>query len=319
MTTEVALIILFNHKFEKNVNRLKELYGGRFDHIFFIMPFYRGTDPQVIGVFGNSFFYQGYLAQALPEVRDDRFRHYIVIGDDLILNPAVNQINYTEYFKLGPNTGFIPDVFLLHDDVTPRPLMKTPYYWDWNINAVKFKVRQPGIEVQNELPTYDQALRKLKDHGYAFHTTLKKSQIIKSSPDIAGTASLIEKTKEVVTWIINNMQFSIKSERKMSYPMVGSYSDIVVIPASALDEFIHLSGVFAALQLFVEIAIPTSLLLSVDELVQEKDLAQRGMVLWKSEELSLMEKKYNSSLTALFEDFPSDTLYIHPVKLSRWC
>lgn len=318
MNTDVALVILFNHKYEKNISRLKEVYGGRFDHIFFIMPFYQGHDEQVVSVFGNSFFYQGYLAQALYKVRNEQFRHYIIIGDDLVLNPAVNQFNYSEFFKLGPKTGFIPEVFLLHDDVTPRPLMKTPHYWDWNINAVKFKVRQPGIEVHNELPTYDQALKRLEKHGYTFHDTLKKSQIIKSSPDLSKAANLIEKTKEAVAWMINSMQFSLKSERKMRYPMVGSYSDIVIIPGTSIDEFIHLSGGFAALQLFVEIAIPTSLLLSVDELVQEKDLAQRGMVLWKSEEISLMENKYNNSLTALFESFPSGTLYIHPVKLSRW-
>ena len=73
----------------------------------------------------------------------------------------------------------------------------------------------------------------------------------------------------------------------------------------------------AALNLFVETAIPTSLMLAVKKVKQEKDLNYTGMVLWEDEEREDIESKYNCRLQKLFTDFPAYTLYIHPVKLSR--
>lgn len=46
----VALIILFNHNYEKNLDALKDIYGDRFTHIWYIIPFYSGDREDVISV-----------------------------------------------------------------------------------------------------------------------------------------------------------------------------------------------------------------------------------------------------------------------------
>ena len=38
----VSLVIIFNHRFDKNIKILKTLYNGRFDNITFLVPFYDG-------------------------------------------------------------------------------------------------------------------------------------------------------------------------------------------------------------------------------------------------------------------------------------
>ena len=59
----VSLIVIFNHKFEQNINLLRKIYDGRFSNIFFILPFYKGNDEDVISVYESSYSFQGYIYQ----------------------------------------------------------------------------------------------------------------------------------------------------------------------------------------------------------------------------------------------------------------
>ena len=316
---KVVLLILFNHKFERNLPRLREIYGSRFDHIYFIMPFYTGNDKDVISVYENSFYFQGYIAQALNKIEDE-YDHYMVIGDDLVLNPSINQDNYTTYFKLEPDGAFIPEIFLLHNESTPKRLMRKEDHWFWNPNATKFRIDQLGIEVAKELPSYDEAERALKQHGYEFEPVLSREMVLARYPKWGAENVNDIKTyaKHVINCAINNYKLRSVKRRTIRYPVVGSYSDIVIIPKKHINKFALYCGVTAALKLFVEIAIPTCLLLTVENITQEKDLDNKGLTLWEPAELKEMEDKYSNHLNALFNAFPESTLYIHPVKLSKW-
>ncbi|MBN8650204.1 MAG: hypothetical protein J0L67_02190 [Cytophagales bacterium] len=96
--SKVALIIIFNHKFEKNLPALKNIYQERFEDIYFVIPFYAGSETNVIPVYDHSYYFQGYIAQALKFI-SHKFDHYLFIADDLFLNPAINQSNYSNFFK----------------------------------------------------------------------------------------------------------------------------------------------------------------------------------------------------------------------------
>ena len=108
-----------------------------------------------------------------------------------------------------------------------------------------------------------------------------------------------------------------KETYSLSYPIVGSYSDIAVVSAKSIRSFCHYCGVFAATRLFVEVALPTALVLSAFKITTEKDIELRGKALWTAEEHHELDK-YEGSLVQLLEEFPSDYLYLHPIKLSKW-
>ena len=313
---KVILIILFNHKFERNLQRLRELYASRFDHICFIMPFYKGTDADVITVYEHSYIFQGYLAQALKEIKKKQYNHYLIIGDDLLLHPDINQHNYKQYFKVDEDTAFIPGIYLLDDETR----LKENEMWFWYHNAMSFRSNKPGVEVQNELPDFTIAAELLKKHGYNFNPYLSKRLLVEKVPKIKNKDDepLKIQVENVIGWFRLWIKYSFRSRRKLHYPMVGSYSDAIVIPHACIDSFTHYCGVFAALDLFVEIAIPTALLFAAKRVVQEKDLQYKGRTFWGDEDITTMEKQYNNNLENLFINFPKDTLYIHPVKLSRW-
>lgn len=319
MISEVVLLILFNHKYEPNIEKLRKIYSGRFKNIYFIMPFYRGLDKDVIGVYGHSFYFQGYIAQALQKLKNEKYDHYIIIGDDLVLNPCINENNYTNEFGLTPTSGFIPEIFMLAN-ITKKPrLLQSNSFpkWYWNYSALSFNFKkQLGIEVEKEIPSAESAFNIISKHGYTFESVLNLDQVVDPVPSFKN---ILKNFNTLTYWFKEYLKYFSKIKRTIKYPLVGSYSDIVIIPATSIDSFAHISGVFSSLSLFAEIAIPTALLLTTKNVVQEKDLQKKGTTLWPDQkEFYTIKDKYNGSLENLFIDFPKETLYIHPIKLSQW-
>ena len=120
-----------------------------------------------------------------------------------------------------------------------------------------------------------------------------------------------------------SLLFSIKNEIKsssyqLSYPLVWSNADLVVVSSKNIKKFVHYCGIFAACNLFAEIALPTALVLSdPKKIIDCSNLNFREGHLWNSEEKKLLAP-YDESLEELLENFPEGYLYIHPVKLSEW-
>lgn len=305
---KIVLLILFNHKYEANLDRLRTIYSNRFSKLYFIMPFYKGFDENVICVYGNSLYYRTYIAQALKNIKK-RYKHYIIIGDDLLLNPTINEHNYKTEFNLNDNTGFIPELFTLDNYKTqPRLLMPDFKSWVWNKNAIKFDYRkQYGIEVEKELPAESIALQNIKQHGYIFNNQLGWNQLAGSGikiKSIFDIKNILKNIRHIFLKGGNYITFLLKNKRKLKYPLVGSYSDIVIIPENAIDDFTHYYGIFGALNLFVEITIPTALILSSKNISQEKDLPQKGITHRKYDESQSLKAKHNNNLNDLFLHFP---------------
>lgn len=304
----VALVIIYNHKFDKNIPILEEIYAGRFSHIFHLVPFYTGNKDNVLTVYENSYFFQGYIAQGYQLLKHKGdFEHYMFVGDDVLLNPEINENNYKEYFKLADSTSFLPDYLELSERKED---------WSRLNDAVDYRPSIRGLEIQNEFPTYDVVLdkfkqKKLKEPFVKSERIYKLPQRKSYENSLMGYFRYLRRKKEVKKLLETE---SIKLE----YPLVGSYSDIFIVSKKGFDEFAHLCGVFSATRLFVELAIPTAMVIACEEIVTEYDNTKKGLTFWSKEENEEFEKKYNNSLNQIFNNFPQDTLYVHPVKLSKW-
>ena len=319
--SKVALMILFNHNYEQNLDRLDQIYKGRFESIWYIMPFYRGARKDVITVYENSFYFHASVVKALERVQNERFDHYMIIADDLLLNPAINQDNYADFLLLDRSAAFIPGLFLLNDIHETRPYRPMAPYWFWIDAATDFTPEQRGIDVTGLLPTYEQAVKKLARHDLRFtpemgwRMYLWKGFFSKQFFKVFWDRKLFKKFRAALYFFGTSMLYS---KKVMKYPLVGSYSDIVVVPHQSAYEFTRYCGVFGSLRLFVEMALPTALALSAEKIVDESCLTSKGHVVWTPEDILGFETHYDNSLTSLLKNFPSDALYIHPVKLSRW-
>jgi hypothetical protein len=303
-----CLIIIFNHRYDKNIPVLRQLYSPRFSHIYFLVPFYDGNDPSVIPVYESSFYFQSFFAQGFNRFFREEHSHYIFAGDDCLLNPVINEDNYLAQTGLPEDADFIPGFIQFHT-------LKDGGWWHTK-KAVDFFKNRGGAEVQRELPSKDEAITRFRRHGVEIQPLTKRN--------IFGNKK-INNLSWWQSWLYKQFYLRIKwkpywknGRIELPYPAVGSYSDMFIVHKDSVRDFCRYCGILASVGLFVEIAIPTALLLSSKKIVQEKDLKLRGKALWSVTEVEEVEKTFNRSLRSLVTGFPADQLYFHPVKLSKW-
>jgi hypothetical protein len=306
--SKACLVIVFNHRYDKNIAVLEKMYSRNFSGIYFLVPFYDGNHPHVIPVYESSNYFQSYFAQGYHRFFREEYTHYIFTGDDCLLNPAINESNLEKALGLPPGSDFIPGFIELHT-LSGRP-------WWHAHKAVDFFNNRKGAEIRRELPTREEAVNRFNQHG------LEVKPLTRGN--IFGTRKPANK-KFLEYWAFKQYHwlYKWKSYRKngrieLPYPVAGSYSDVVIVSKESIYAFCRYCGVMAASGLFVELAIPTALLLASKKIVQEKDVSLKGKAMWSAAEVEQVEQAYHKSLSALLSQFPKDQLYFHPIKLSKW-
>lgn len=286
---KIALLIIYNHRYDKNIERLETIYAGKFTNIYHIMPFYDGERENVIPVYESSYYFQSYISQAYTHLKNSGFTHYFVVADDMIIHPSLHEHNLLEKLGLAPDECYID--YLLK-------LQELKYVWrqTW---AMKYKVKQKGVEVQNFLPSVEEAKKQFDKYDIPFSP-------IPVKPFIG------RRIKYLFDYLTN-----IK-RRNLDYPLVGGYADIMLLNAGMMDKFTLYCGAFAATKLFVEIAIPTALVLSTDKLRVTNDLqGWESGAMWR-ERMEEFPREYDYSLSKLMNNYPDKKLFLHPIKLSKW-
>jgi hypothetical protein len=318
---DVLLLIIYNHRYDKNIPVLRDMYSQKFTDVLHLVPFYDGTAEDVIPVYESSFYFHGYIAQAAKFVDVSKYQHIMVIADDLILNPAIDSNSYLSLFGLQSTSAFIPHLISFQETQTFWPRMRS---------AVQWTPKNKGAECQNELPSPTLA-RQAFDRLCLSHGPVPATNLVSitSARDI-GRFLFKMSLSERLKWFHYLIALVTKKKIFLRYPLIGGYSDIFIIPAMNFRRFAHLCGVFAATELFVEIAIPSAIALTADDLVTEDKIHKKGVVLWpngwvrldgsgsiaKDDELKIVS--FENKLEALLSNFPPEWLYVHPIKISKW-
>lgn len=294
---KIALFILYNHHFTKNIDRIEELYKGKFSYVYHLIPFYSGDKDNVITVYESSYQFQSYIAQAYQQVKKERFTHYFVIADDMIINPKINENNLFEFTGIPENFTFITDY---RDNVNCK--YKVPLYKS---------IIKPGVEVDKLLPQKKDAYSNIRSKGgYVFP---EKKIVLKFI--------LYHLIHFNFSTVYHGCYYLLNKKKKDVYPILWGYSDILIIPHAAMDNFCLYCGAFAALNLFVEYAIPTSIFLSSDNIIFGNQLKLKfisQLYNLGEEGQKEFENHYKFSLDLLIKEYPSNTFFIHPIKLSKW-
>ncbi len=305
MESKVALVIIYNHQYNKNIEVVERIYKGRFSDIYHLVPFYNGEKSNVIAVYCSSIYFEGYIAQGFKSYFKEKYNHYFFIGDDLILNPLINENNYCDYLKLSDYTCFMPRL---------SPVNEGKDFWGINFYAMLYDVKSPGVEAAGQVPDYHKAEELLRNHGIE-NNILEFNQIWEKPRSIKEWFKKLSVEGNYIPRYIKNKV--TKKKYRLTYPLVRSYSDIFVVSSDAIKLFCHYCGVFSATRLFVELAIPTAMAFSAKEINTEKDIELKGTALWTQEEMKQLDQ-YDHNLQKLLNDFPRNNLYLHPVKLSKW-
>ena len=315
-------MVIFNHNFEKNIPVIRRIYARRFSQVVQLMPFYSGNDPDVIRVFGNSFQFHAYIAQARRFLHAIPCDRYLFIGDDLVLNPELNEGSLAALMKLDGHTCFHPG---MHD-------VSRGEFYRGTMEAHNFGVPPPGLDPSalQGIPTYDEAFSILHRKGLMATTRLRRVKPYLPLFEKPWRQHGYENYKilRARLWHLRNSLKYWFENRVAAYPVVFGYSDIFSIPRVYFDEYCDFLEVFASIGMFVELAIPTAFALHDWPMVCENDLALSPLNLWFPQDPRLFKEKAakieevstaaNYQINNLHQAFPGNHLYIHPFKLSKW-
>ena len=306
---KVCLVVIFNHRFDNNLPLLRKIYGNRFSDIRFLMPFYDGSDDDVIPVYEASYSHQGYLIQAYEKLKDIPCTHYLFLADDAIIHPEFDEINFIARAK-------VYDKKFLCSYLNP---LNNPnvFRWWWTPESSK-PFYDYLINWKDSIYTYDDALAKFNEFfGFKYKEVYDEAffgdpnKPGKTRFDSWSDAEGFEKVKN--KFIVTN-----RNTLHIPYPMTFGPVDIFCIDKESLFEFSRLCGIFAAMNMFVEIAIPTAAVLTY----KRKDVVffqrESFRFMWDGNERNLFADKYGRDFTRLYNEWDDKLFVVHPVKLSGW-
>lgn len=295
---KTGLVVIFNHRYEKNLSTLRRIYGNRFSEIRFLMPFYLGGEQDVIPVYDTSYYFQGFVAQAYARLMEMDVEYFFFIADDLVIHPEIDEWNAAEKLGLSQEKEiFIPGIAALNrEGAFAWPHMKS--------SSRPFAV--PGMAWRNELPSKEDAF-------VLFREFMGMEYPREYSDELFQGCSCSEEDKKF--FFERN-----GGTREVPYPLVHGYSDIFAVKKTSLEKVAHMFGIFASMNMFVEIAVPTAVVLTVKKsnisFMECSEFAY-CTILWGEDRLRV-EREYGRDINCLINRFPADCLFIHPVKLSRW-
>jgi hypothetical protein len=298
MNNKVCLVVIFNHNFEKNLPILDSLYQGRFSHVRYLMPYYTGHRSDVLSVYDSSYVFQSYIVQAESRLSGEGFTHYVFTGDDVLLNPALNENNIVTEFK-ATDRAYIREF---------KPIWDMPNMWWHTLPALRAFKRDRYIEFQAHLPSKQEFDDAFKRFGLT-PRTLRRRELLMRMLKIRDRPGVT--FENWMYWMVH------AGGKTVQYPLVYSYSDFFILPASQMRRFCHLCGIFTSINLFVEIAIPTALLLLSDCITLERDINWRGIEVLDSNERDRLFASYDFSISKVTAAMPANQSYLHPIKLSQ--
>lgn len=307
----VCLVVIFNHRFDKNLPLLRKIYGSRFSNIRFLMPFYDGADSDVIPVYESSYQFQGYLIQAYEKLKDIPCSHYLFIGDDLIINPDFDESNFI------PRTNMHNKKFLsLKIESVNSPNKFKRCYWTLYFSKPFYDV---STQWKDSLPSYDEAMDKFKDFFGAKYKEFYDEEFFGNPNEPGGNIFGKWNNPKDFLNVVNYFITTNGNSLRIPYPMAasGHVADIFCVSKESLFKFSRLCGIFSAMNMFVEIAVPTAAVLTFKRNDVEFFRDEFGLWLWKNDRTTF-ENKYDKDFSRLYNEWNDKLFCIHPVKLSRW-
>jgi len=302
---KIALVIIFNHRFDKNIEKLKKIYENRFSIIRFLVPFYDGEDDRVIPVCESSNCFQGYLMQAYDKLVSLEADYYCFIGDDLLLHPDINEGTIIKDFELTNKEVCISEIGMFNN--------KNVFCWG--------HAKKSSIPFFNSYVSWKESICSYENALVKFKTFFNEEYLQNYTKDFFGKApkmsKYIEHQIQIKKFVLQN-----GGTLKIPYPLAYGYSDLLIISRNKLYPIARICGIFAAMGLFVEIALPTAIVLTTERnktSIINKDIhGYKFKALWNKEEKGEIEKSHNNNLSVLYKNWPQNCLFIHPIKLSRW-
>ncbi len=301
--SRICLVVIFNHRYDENIVKLKKIYEHRFSQSMFLVPFYDGKQENVIPVYECSFQFPGFLIQAYDRLMRVGADYYLFVADDLILSPNITEENILKELRMEGKGIFITGLSRLN--------MKGKFAWPHARFSSSPFMKKHQTRWEESLPEYQTAMERF----YNFFGTEYEEEYGKDFFECDFCADNPQKRYEEISCFLQRNGNSFK----IPYPMAMGYSDIFMLKREKLYMVARLCGIFSAMNLFAEISFPTAVVLSAErkEVGFLADTEYVADVRWE-EDREEIGKRHHYALRSLYDEWEDKNLYIHPVKLSKW-
>lgn len=297
------LVIEHNYNYPEPFEKLEELLSSRFPDRVHLIPFYNGKASHVYPVYEHSPYFERYFPQVIDKIFSPQYTHYVVVADDLMLNPGLTQYNLNDYLKLDEESSFLPDPWGMVHELSFR--------WTNSFSAINsfymhdlFFHHAPNWK--EKFPPAEEAWKLFERLGYR----KGKIRLNWQKPNAAFPTRWSAIKYYVKQWM--------KRRRTPPYPLLTGYAEFFVVAAPAMRQFAEWSETAGQMRLWVEPALHTLLPLCSPKVVYEKDRGLHGITLWDPKEVEAFYQKHKGSVASAASEFKPNTLYLHPVKLTRW-
>ncbi|WP_375403464.1 hypothetical protein [uncultured Sphingomonas sp.] len=259
------------------------------------MPVVTVDDPAVITVYRGGFNFHGHIADALGALEARGSELYLFCQDDLLLHPTLTPASFWEVTNFDRHDGFIPE-----PESFSGPGRED---WPWN-DRILTRLLEPtsmlhggGVEdFTRHLPPVDEARRLFGRYGIESEKSPKPWRPVGDG----GLLGQLARRKPTTP--------------ALPYPLAVAFSDFFALRRDALRPVGRYLGLFAAMDLFVEVSVATSMILGCRQLAVLKDKPWRVHVDWTDR--AELARRAPTDLATLYQAFDDALLYTHPVKLS---
>ncbi len=298
-----CLVIIFNHPYPGNVSKLRQIYSSRFSLVVFLMPIEQMNDADVFTVYRGSYTFHGFIADARQFLSKIDVDFFVFAADDLLINPDFGERELHARLHLDRFDGYIPQFRSLSvpsvqvgniDDFGGdwHENGRGPWFWTGRVlsrvHAPRHQLFGSGCEAAwSYLPSREEAMRRFAAFGMS--SLASPIQVSAASP-----------------W----------RNQDLPYPLAVGISDFFVVRNDALTNFYQYCGVLAALDIFVEVAVPTALVLACERLGTSADTSLQCRWTYTRSDVpfGLLDAIGYSTVCQKFHD---NLLFIHPVKFSQ--
>lgn len=319
--SKTCLVVIYNHQYIANIEKLEKLYKNKFDKIYHIMPFYTGDKDNVISIYENSYQFSNYVTQAFEKFYSDEYDYYAFMGDDVLLNPKLRSNTIEEMLQINQDTAFTArDLYVMDNKYFLTRIWLFP-------SILNYMYSDDRKTIDKILPDIEDMVEKYKLLGIKpVLTSEDKIEFLQDFLPVSRQHNFYYKyspsrADENLDYkkLLNSYKDKENESIKYLFPFACGFSDFFVIPKNYVKKFSYYAGVLASQRIFAEVAVPTSLCIVMNKISMPTDIGL-NIINFTSTDKERVElpERYNKSVKRFIEDWDESNLLVHPIKYSIW-
>lgn len=316
VNSTIAIVWIFNYDMPDNIKKLKAIYSKKFSNMWFALPHCEFNYEEHIFPYNSHSYYFENAFYKFSEIQlPENIKTIIFIGDDVLLNPSINENNILKKLNLNDDEAFVQNAF--------------PYS-NYMLYSGITKGNFPSRDISRTIYTLNQKIElfsKMDDENNSHNKFLQlfSGFSIQSLVDDKAIQNFINKKMN----IDNMLNCSNCMSDKFKTLLTVCISDFLIVPRISLNKFGKYAKIYGENKIFVEYATLPCLLHAIEPKKIKSFCTQPIFFRFFAENFINQYNQFdpykyfskcihNIDIKDVLSKFPKDLFGIHQVKLSKY-